>query len=213
PIHKVTIIPRGMALGLTHQMPTEDKYTLNQDFAETTIAIMMGGRVAEELVFGRKTNGAGNDIEKATELARKMVCEWGMSDKMGPLTFGKKEEEIFLARDIWRTPNYSERTAQLIDDEIRQVVLRNYERAKGILTQKRDVLDRLADALLEYEVLEGEEVSAIIEGRPFQKKKIVPSKPGQGTSQPAETKSVIPGLLGKPEPAMGFVGAEPKRRP
>ncbi|MFH1263360.1 MAG: ATP-dependent zinc metalloprotease FtsH [Pseudomonadota bacterium] len=202
PVHKVTIIPRGMALGLTHQMPTEDKYTLNQTSAETTIAILMGGRVAEEIVFGTRTNGAGNDIEKATELARKMVCEWGMSDAVGPLAFGRKDEEIFLARDFTRHVNYSEQTSRLIDEEIRNIVMRNYSRTRKILEESRVSLDRVAEALLEYEVLEAEDVEILMAGGPLTKPKPAPRlrKPGEASKAGEENKPE-PGLV--PEPAVG----------
>ncbi|MBI2606617.1 MAG: ATP-dependent metallopeptidase FtsH/Yme1/Tma family protein [Deltaproteobacteria bacterium] len=170
PIHKVTIIPRGMALGLTQTLPKEDRLSLTKEKAENTIAFMMGGRIAEEIIFGHKTTGAGNDIERATDLARRMVCEWGMSDTLGPLTFGKKEEAIFLGREIAQHRDYSEETARMIDKEVREIVERNYARAKGLLSEKVDILHLLAKALLEYEVLDGEEIEMIVSGRPFLKK-------------------------------------------
>src|SRR5208337_4752562 len=132
PLHKVTIIPRGMALGVTMQLPIDDKHTYSRDYLETRIAIMMGGRVAEELFLHQMTTGAGNDIEQATELARKMVCEWGMSS-LGPLTFGKKEEQIFLGREIAQHRDYSEDTAIKIDVEVRNIVNSGYTRARNIL--------------------------------------------------------------------------------
>lgn len=165
PIHKVTIIPRGAALGLTQQLPIDDRYTQNRLFCENNIAILMGGRVAEELVFNQPTTGAGNDIERATDLARKMVCEWGMSVKMGPLSFGKKEEEIFLGRELARHQNYSEETAKQIDSEIREVVTKNYDRAKEIVQKNMKILKLLAEALLEYETLDGEQIDQIIAGK------------------------------------------------
>jgi cell division protease FtsH len=161
PLHKVTIIPRGRALGLTLQLPTEDKYSHTKDYLEAMITVMMGGRLAEELFLGHMTTGAGNDIEKATDVARKMVCEWGMSD-LGPLTFGKVEGEIFLGRDFGRTQDYSEETANQIDAEVKKIVTRAYERAKKILTDNTKVMHRLARTLLEREVLDGEEVLQII---------------------------------------------------
>jgi cell division protease FtsH len=161
PLHKVTIIPRGRALGLTLQLPTEDKYSHTKDYLEAMITVMMGGRLAEELFLGHMTTGAGNDIEKATDYARKMVCEWGMSD-LGPLTFGKVEGEIFLGRDFGRTQDYSEETANQIDAEVKKIVTRAYERAKGILLDSTKVMHRLARTLLEREVLDGEEVLQII---------------------------------------------------
>jgi cell division protease FtsH len=164
PIHKVTIIPRGMALGVTQTLPTEDRTSLSRERAENNIAFLMGGRVAEELVFKQKTTGAGNDIERATDLARRMVCEWGMSDVLGPITFGKKEETIFLGREIGQNRDYSEQTAQTIDREVRDIVERNYRRAKEILSTKIHLLHDLAKALLEYETLDGYEVERIVNG-------------------------------------------------
>ncbi|MFH1017834.1 MAG: AAA family ATPase, partial [Pseudomonadota bacterium] len=200
PVHKVTIIPRGMALGLTHQMPEEDKYMVNQEQAETMLSILMGGRVAEELVFGRRTSGAGNDIEKATELAHKMVCEWGMSERLGPLAFGRREEEIFLAREIHLKANYSERTSQMIDEEIQLLVSRNFERSRMILTENRQVLDRIAEALLEYEVLDADDVTAAVEGRPIQKAK--PARRPAPEGDTAESKESVKGPIGRPEPVV-----------
>ncbi len=172
PIHKVTIIPRGAALGLTQQLPTDDRYTQNREFCLNSLAILMGGRVAEELVFDQPTTGAGNDIEKATELARRMVCEWGMSEKLGPLAFGKKEEQIFLGREIAQHSDYSENTAQEIDSEIRRVVMDSYNRAKSLIGGHRTELDRLANALLEHESLAGDEIDRVIRGEKLERKKI-----------------------------------------
>jgi cell division protease FtsH len=186
PIHKVTIIPRGMALGVTQTLPNEDRMNLDRTKAENNIAFLMGGRVAEELVLNQKTTGAGNDIERATELARRMVCEWGMSDVLGPLTFGKKEEAIFLGREIAQHRDYSEQTAQTIDREVRDIVERNYRRAHEILGGKIDILHSLAKALLEYETLDGAEVERIVQGQ-----KIERAAPEQlsNTNKPAATTS------------------------
>ena len=164
PIHKVTIIPRGRALGLTQQLPTDDRYTYPREFLHNTIAVLLGGRAAEELVLKHMTTGAGNDIERATELARKMVCEWGMSDKLGPLAYGKKDEEVFLGRDIVRHRDYSESTAFEIDNEIKETVIKNYERAKSLLKKNMKVLKNVAAALLEKETLDGAEIDSIIHG-------------------------------------------------
>jgi cell division protease FtsH len=161
PIHKVTIIPRGRALGVTMQLPMEDKYSHTKEYLEATITVMMGGRIAEETFLGHMTTGAGNDIEKATNVARKMVCEWGMSD-MGPLTFGKPDGEIFLGRDFGRTQDYSESTANQIDAEVKKIVTAAYDRAEKIVTGNKNVMHRLARTLLEKEVLDGEEVLQII---------------------------------------------------
>jgi cell division protease FtsH len=170
PIHKVTIIPRGMALGVTQTLPKEDRLSLTREKAENTIAFLMGGRIAEELIFNHKTTGAGNDIERATDLARRMVCEWGMSEYLGPLTYGKKEEQIFLGREIAQSRDYSEETARLIDKEVREIVEKNYQRAKQILTEKLEILHNLAKALLDQESLDGAEIESIVQGIPFKKK-------------------------------------------
>jgi cell division protease FtsH len=161
PLHKVTIIPRGRALGLTMQLPTEDKYTYRKQYVEAQIAILMGGRVAEELTQDDITTGAGNDIERATEMARRMVCEWGMSE-LGPLSFGSKEEPVFLGRDFAQRADYSEDTALRIDHAVSRIVQTGYERATAILGENRDVLDRIARDLLERETLDGEEVYSIV---------------------------------------------------
>ena len=164
PIHKVTIIPRGQALGITQQLPIDEKHTYPKDYLLNNISVMMGGRAAEELVLNSQTTGAGNDIERSTEIARKMVCEWGMSEKLGPLTFGKKEEEIFLGREFSRHRDYSEDTARAIDDEIRTIVTHGYEKAKEIINANMAVLHKLANSLLEKEVLDGNQIEAIIKG-------------------------------------------------
>jgi len=164
PVHKVTIIPRGRALGVTMQLPVDDRHSYSKEFLYNSLAILMGGRVAEELVFKQITTGAGNDIERATDLARKMVCEWGMSEELGPLTFGKKDEEIFLGREIATRRDYSEEIALKIDAEVKRLVTENYERATRMLRENIAVLKALAEALLEKEVLEGSEIDQIIQG-------------------------------------------------
>jgi len=164
PIHKVTIIPRGRALGLTQQLPIDEKHTYPKDYLLNNITIMMGGRAAEELVLERLTTGAGNDIERSTEIARKMVCEWGMSDKIGPLACGQKEEEIFIGREFARYRDYSEETARLIDDEVRGIVTQSYERAKNIIRSNMGLLHGLANNLLEKEVLDGHQIDHILKG-------------------------------------------------
>src|SRR6187397_1077482 len=153
PIHKVTIIPRGMALGLTQQLPADEKHNYSREYLEDQIAILLGGRIAEEMVLGSITTGAGNDLERATDLARRMVCEWGMSDAMGPLTFGKKEEQIFLGREIAQRSDYSEDTAIKIDQEVKRFVTDNYARAQTILSEHKQHLLDMADALLAHETL------------------------------------------------------------
>ena len=192
PLHKVTIIPRGMALGVTMQLPIDDKHNYTKDYLETTIAIMMGGRIAEEMFLNQMSTGAGNDIERATELARKMVCEFGMSD-LGPLTFGKKEEQIFLGREIAQHRDYSEATAIKIDDEVRRIVQKGYDSAKNILAENNDVLIRIALALREREVLDGNEISMIIEGKELPKI-TPPSKPDDGVQQVLKPEPGRPGL-------------------
>ena len=162
PIHKVTIIPRGMALGLTQQLPMDEKHTYNKEYLLNNLVILFGGRVAEELVLNHMTTGAGNDIEKATDLARRMVCEWGMSEKLGPMTFGKKEEEIFLGRDFTQKVDYSESTAIEIDAEVRRIIQDSYYKAKDLLKTNLRLLHRVAESLLEKEVLDGSEIDAIV---------------------------------------------------
>jgi cell division protease FtsH len=163
PIHKVTIIPRGRALGITQQLPIDERHTYSRDYLLDNITILLGGRAAEELVLNHRTTGAGNDIERATEIARKMVCEWGMSDKLGPLNFGKKEEHIFLGKEIGRQRDFSEETAQDIDAELRRMVTGCFDRARGILKENIDILHTIANTLLEKEVLDGQEIDKIIE--------------------------------------------------
>ena len=164
PIHKVTIIPRGMALGLTQQLPMDEKHTYPKHYLYNNIAILMGGRVAEELVLHDMTTGAGNDLERATDLARRMVCEWGMSENLGPLTFGKKEEQIFLGREITQHRDYSEDTAVKIDQEVNSIVMENYDRVKQLLSDNLTTLHRLAENLLERESLDTEDIDKIVNG-------------------------------------------------
>src|SRR2546427_9304108 len=162
PVHKVTIIPRGMALGLTQQVPLDDRHTHSKDHLLGELAVFFGGRAAEELALGSMTTGAGNDIERATELARKMVCEWGMSERMGPLAFGTKEEQIFLGREIAQHKDYSEVTAIAIDEEIKRMVTHGYDTAKSILSANIHVLHALAQALIEREELNAEEIDHLV---------------------------------------------------
>jgi cell division protease FtsH len=167
PIHKVTIIPRGMALGLTQQLPADEKHNYSRDYLNDQIAILLGGRIAEEITMDSLTTGAGNDLERATELARRMVCEWGMSENMGPLTFGKKEEQIFLGREIAQHQDYSEDTALKIDHEVKRFVTDNYQRAHGLLNDQKDTLVKIAEALLAREVLDGDQVRRLASGQPL----------------------------------------------
>jgi cell division protease FtsH len=163
PIHKVSIIPRGRALGVTQQLPMDDRYTYSKDYLMKTLEVLMGGRVAEELALKHMTTGAGNDIERATELARRMVTEWGMSDKLGPLTFGKKDEQIFLGREIAKHKDYSEKTAEDIDEEVKGIVFNAYRVAKTLLQERFDLLDAFAKKLLEKETMDGPEIDLMIQ--------------------------------------------------
>jgi cell division protease FtsH len=202
PLHKVTIIPRGMALGVTMQLPTDDKHTYTRDFLESQIAIMMGGRLAEELFLEHMTTGAGNDIEQATEMARRMVCDYGMSS-LGPLTFGKREEQIFLGREIAQHRDYSEDTAIKIDQEIKRFVMEGYQKAKQILEENRETLCRIAEALLEREVLDANEVKMIIQNIPLEEKSDPVVSARSGGSEPQKKKVVqslspsVPSLVDK----------------
>ncbi len=164
PVHKVSIIPRGMALGVTQQLPKEDRHTMSRTYAENQVCVLMGGRIAEELVLKEQTTGAGQDIEHATEIARKMVCEWGMSDKLGPLAFGKKEEQIFLGREIAQHRDYSEETAQKIDAEVRKIVEECYQKSLQLVKDNIDKLEKLAEALLVYESLDGNDIDILMKG-------------------------------------------------
>jgi cell division protease FtsH len=201
PLHKVTIIPRGMALGVTMQLPETDKHNYTREYLATQIAVLMGGRLAEEIFLHQMSTGAGNDIERATEMARKMVCEWGMSG-LGPLTFGKKEEQIFLGRELAQHRDFSEETARQIDAEVRRFVNDGYDSAKKLIEENRDKLARIAEALLEREVLDAAELKLILEGKPLPAR-VPPQKNDDGVQQvlkpePGRTPSILPG---KPSPA------------
>jgi len=199
PVHKVTIIPRGMALGLTMQLPTDDKHSYSKEHLEAMLAVLMGGRTAEELFLGYITTGAGNDIERATDIARNMVCEWGMSE-LGPLAFGKKEEAIFLGREIAQHRDFSEDTAVQIDKEVKRIVSHAYDSAKKLLDSNRETLENIAKALLEREVLDANEVKLLMEGKDLpEKPRTPPTPPPQGATS-ADPKVVRPEL----RPAPGF---------
>jgi cell division protease FtsH len=185
PVHKVTIIPRGRALGVTSYLPIDEKHTYSKSYLESIITYALGGRAAEKIVFGHYTTGAGNDIEKATNIARKMVCEWGMSEKLGPLSYGAKEEEIFLGREIQKHRDYSEKTAIEIDEEIRTIVTSAMDRAEKILHDKIDLLHKLSLELLEREILDGDEIDALIRGENL------PPLKKNGSSEAEET-DVVP---------------------
>ena len=196
PIHKVTIIPRGMALGVTQQLPVDDKHNYSRDYLNDQIAILLGGRIAEELTNGNVTTGAGNDLDRATDMARRMVCEWGMSDEIGPLTYGKKEEQVFLGRDFAQSQDYSEGTAGRIDNEIKRIVTENYDRAKQQLETHKDELVRIAEELLIREVLDGEQVKRIAKGLPIDDPVTEPTRPTTtgpvATDAEEQTKPVVP---------------------
>jgi cell division protease FtsH len=162
PIHKVTIIPRGRALGLTQQLPLDEKHTYPKDYLLNSLCILMGGRAAEEIVLGMQTTGAGNDIERATGLARKMVCDFGMSDTLGPLSFGKKEDQIFLGREIFQHRDHSELTAQKIDEEVRAIVTNAYSKTSSLIKENLAALHQLAAALLDKETLDGKQIDEIL---------------------------------------------------
>jgi len=162
PVHKVTIIPRGMALGLTHYLPVDERHTHSKERLKTQLVFAMGGRAAEIVVFDQLTTGAKNDLERATDIAQKMVCQWGMSEKLGPITYGKREEQIFLGREISQHRDYSDDTARLIDAEVKNILEKAEKKALDILTKNRDQLDKVAAALLDKEVLDGHEIDVII---------------------------------------------------
>ncbi len=200
PIHKVTIIPRGMALGLTQTLPTEEALNLSKTKAENMISFLMGGSIAESIVLGQKTTGASNDIERASELARRMVCEWGMSDAIGPVAVGKKEESIFLGREMHHAHHVSQKLMELVDSEIRRIVSENYERAAAILRGNVDTLHRMAQALLERETLDREDVDLIIENKalpPMPEIEGVAASTPVAPQPPSDAKPTMP--LGKPK--------------
>jgi cell division protease FtsH len=199
PIHKVTIIPRGMALGLTQQLPVDEKHNYSRDYLNDQIAILLGGRIAEEVTTNSLTTGAGNDLERATELSRRMVCEWGMSDKMGPLTFGKKEEQIFLGREIAQHQDYSEDTALKIDHEVKHIVTENYQRAHRLLMDAKEMLLKIAEALLAREVLDAEQVKRLAAGLPLDEPYAVGARVPQADddgarSRQKERSPIVPAL-------------------
>jgi cell division protease FtsH len=204
PLHKVTIIPRGMALGVTQQLPSEEKHNYTKEQLESRIAVCMGGRIAEDITFGEISTGAQNDIEQATEMARKMVCEWGMSEALGPLTYGKKEEQIFLGKEFNRHQDYSEATALKIDNEIKRIVTEQYDRAHKTLKEHRPTLVRVAEALLEYEVLDADQLRQIMEGKPIEVRSAArptapPPPPREGKAEPADDRvGILPPLAPKP---------------
>jgi cell division protease FtsH len=203
PIHKVTIIPRGMALGLTQQLPIDEKHNYSREYLEDQIAILLGGRIAEEITVGSITTGAGNDLERATDLARRMVCEWGMSDAMGPLTFGKKEEQIFLGREIAQHQDYSEDTALKIDQEVKRFVTSNYSKAQTILTEHKPRLMEMAEALLTRETLDAEQVRRICAGQAIDDPVPPTTAPPRDMKPAAKERpatAIVPPLTAPPRP-------------
>jgi cell division protease FtsH len=205
PIHKVTIIPRGMALGLTQQLPADEKHNYSRDYLNDQIAILLGGRIAEQITMDSLTTGAGNDLERATEMARRMVCEWGMSDAMGPLTFGKKEEQIFLGREIAQHQDYSEDTALKIDQEVKRFVTASYDRSHKLLTENKATLVKMADELLAREVLDAEQVKRIVAGLPLEdpqpaaRAPVTPAEEDEARPRQKERSPIVP-ALNKPLP-------------
>ncbi len=195
PVHRVTIIPRGPTLGVTQQLPTEDRLNATKEWAEGKIAVLMGGRVAEELMFSHLTTGAGSDLEHATDLARKMVCNWGMSDKLGPLTFGRKEEHVFLGREIAQAPSYSEETSRVIDFEVKRIVMDQYNRARQLLESHLEQLKALAEGLLANETLGGDDIDILLKGGTLPVRTPRPLQSTRGAEVAAEAKPVAPGLL------------------
>ena len=208
PMHKVTIIPRGMSLGVTMQLPVDDKHTYSKKFLEARLAVMMGGRIAEEIFMNQATTGAGNDFEQATDMARRMVCEWGMSD-MGPMTFGKTEQQIFLGREIAQHRDFSEATAIRIDKEVTKIVMASYDKARKLIESNRDAMDRIAEALLEREVLDGNDLQLLIDNKPLPE--VVSSPPPSEPTAPATGETEVPAV--EPTPAPGFAKQGEKPSP
>ncbi|MFH1852395.1 MAG: ATP-dependent zinc metalloprotease FtsH, partial [Candidatus Neomarinimicrobiota bacterium] len=194
PIHKVTIIPRGRALGVTTQLPIDERHGYSKTYIETRLAILMGGRGAEELIFNELSTGAGNDIEQATVIARKMVCEWGMSPRLGPMTFGNKNEEIFLGREIQRHRDYSEATARMIDEEVVLFVRGGQQRAEKLLKDNINLLHAIADILLQYETIDAEDIKKIMEGKKLQRAPKRPRRPRKrsGGAKPPAAGEAVP---------------------
>jgi cell division protease FtsH len=200
-VHKVTIIPRGPALGLTQQLPKTDRLSMSKQFAKARIAVLMGGRVAEDIVFGHFTTGASNDIKQASDIARRMVTEFGMSDAVGPVNYGENDDAVFLGRDFNQSGRtYSEKTAQIIDEEVQQLVREGEKTARELLSGQRELLDKMAEALLERETLDREEIDAIVEGRdlPDRKKLFIPTYRERAEKQKEKRRAAS--IFGQPKP-------------
>jgi cell division protease FtsH len=193
PVHKVTIIPRGRALGVTMQLPQEDRYSMDREQILQNISVLFGGRIAEEIFMGQMTTGASNDFERTTEMARRMVTQWGMSDKLGPMVYGENEGEVFLGRSITTHKNVSETTMQKVDAEIRRIIDEQYRLARKLIEDNRDKVEAMARALLEWETLDSDQINDIMEGRPPR-----PPKPVQA---PQSTPDNSPGAAAAPQPA------------
>ena len=200
PVHKVTIIPRGLALGVTQQLPRDDKHNYSTEYLHDQVAVLLGGRIAEEITSATVTTGAGNDLDRVTDLARKMVCEWGMSEAVGPLTFGRKEEQIFLGRDLAQQKEYSETTASTIDQEVKRIVTENYDRARSVLEEKKSELLQIAEELLTREVLTGEQVERIISGLPLAEPVEAAAVASDQPTSPETDRPSVVLSLGKPLP-------------
>jgi cell division protease FtsH len=199
PVHKVTIIPRGQALGLTQSLPAEDKLNFYKKAGLDQICMAMGGRIAEEIVFDEMSSGAASDIEHATGIARAMVCRWGMSEKLGPLSFGNRDgAEVFLGRDFGSRPDYSEDTARQIDTEVREIVVGCNTRAKKLLSENLDTLKRIADALLEYETLEAEDLNILLQGGALTRER-PPPRQNAPKQEKKEKRKILDALEGLPK--------------
>jgi len=200
PVHKVTIIPRGQALGVTQFLPKEDKLSYYKKKLMDQLCMSLGGRIAEELVFGEMSSGAANDIENATALARAMVCRWGMSEKLGPLAFGKGDGEVFLGRDLAARPDYSEDTARQIDAEVRGIMLGAYERSKKTLVDNMAALKRISDGLMEYETLDAAELETLIQGGTITREKPAPRVTAPPKTEEKKNRRILDALDGLPDP-------------
>jgi cell division protease FtsH len=198
PVHKVTIIPRGRALGLTMQLPSEDRYSMDKDRILSTIAVLFGGRIAEEIFMHQMTTGASNDFERATDMTRKMVTQWGMSDALGPMVYAENEGEVFLGRSVTSHKNISEATMQKVDNEIRRIIDQQYALARSLIEANRDKIEAMTKALLEWETIDADQINDIMAGLPPR-----PPKPTQSTKAPEPPKDAAPTATVTDQPAEG----------
>jgi cell division protease FtsH len=196
PVHKVTIIPRGQALGITWSLPTEDQLNRYRKQLKDELSMLLGGRVAEELVFDEMSAGAANDIERATQIARAMVCRWGMSDKLGPLSYSNREGEVFLGRDFAARPDHSDETAKNIDEEVRTIVVGAYERTKALLSENLELLKRISDALVEYETLDAEDLEVLMQGGPLTREKPPPRLTAPPPTEEKKNRNILDSIDG-----------------